>query len=215
MSASTPRDRDHALEEPSSWEADGPNSWRERELPPLVEQGLKAFLRDQPSLLRKHPYDWVAYSGDRRIGIARSREKLYERCLRQGLGRGEFVIRGVSPVMDGQGWEEFCEMAERLNSPEEELPRRAEGAASLRNPELPPLIEQGLVAFRRDLPELLPKHEGKYVAYSGDRRIGITRSQWELDQRCLRQGLLPHEYVVRGITPEGAGEIDPAEFLDI
>jgi hypothetical protein len=81
--------------------------------------------------------------------------------------------------------------------------------------EIPPLIERGLRAFLCDLPELLRKYEGQWVAYSGDRRLGISRSKSELTQQCLRRGLRRDEFVVRGIGPEGSDEIDPAEFLNI
>jgi hypothetical protein len=80
---------------------------------------------------------------------------------------------------------------------------------------VPPLIERGLEAFRRDLPELLKKHQGQWVAYSGDRRLGIGRSKIERYQRCFRQGLKRNEFVVEGIGPEPPDEIDPAEFIAI
>jgi hypothetical protein len=79
---------------------------------------------------------------------------------------------------------------------------------------IPPLIQQGQEAYRRDLPELLKKHKGKWVAYSGDRQLGIGRSKPELFQWCVRQGLGRDEFVVRGITPELPDELDLEEILE-
>jgi hypothetical protein len=40
---------------------------------------------------------WVAYHGERRVGFAKSKTELYQACLRQGLRRGEFVVRSIEP----------------------------------------------------------------------------------------------------------------------
>ena len=66
---------------------------------------------------------------------------------------------------------------------------------------VPPLIQRGQEAFRRDLPELMKKHEGKWVTYSGDRRIGITRTKSQAFHLGFKEGLTDHEFVARGITP--------------
>jgi hypothetical protein len=80
---------------------------------------------------------------------------------------------------------------------------------------VPPLIQSGLEAFRRDLPELIEKHQGEFVAYSGNRRLGIDRSQRKLVRLCLSQGLSTHEFVVPGIAPEIPDDLDWEEFRDI
>ena len=69
------------------------------------------------------------------------------------------------------------------------------------DPRVPPLFRRGEWAFRRDLPELLKKHKGKYVAYNGDRRIAIDRSERKLIDLCTRQGLIWYEYVVAAHRP--------------
>jgi hypothetical protein len=79
---------------------------------------------------------------------------------------------------------------------------------------VPPQIQGGLEAFRRDLPELLEQHKGQFVAYSGDRRLGINRSQRKLVRLCLSQGLSVHEFVVPGIAPEIPDDLDAEEFRD-
>jgi len=43
-----------------------------------------------------------------------------------------------------------------------------------------------MAAFYRNLPELLKKHYGKWVAYHGDEFMGLGRTQTELYQKCLR-----------------------------
>lgn len=65
----------------------------------------------------------------------------------------------------------------------------------------PPLIQGGLDAYHRDLPELLEKHQGRWAAYSGDRRLGITRTKDQAFQLGVREGLTGRQFVVVGIDP--------------
>jgi len=51
-------------------------------------------------------------------------------------------------------------------------------------------------AFYRNLPELLTKHPGKWAAYHGDDFVGVGRTETDLYQECLRQGLKDDEFVV-------------------
>src|SRR5262245_23470696 len=69
------------------------------------------------------------------------------------------------------------------------------------DPRVPPLYRRSEWAFQRDLPELLKKHKGKYVAYNGLRRIAIDRSERKLRDLCTKQRLIWYEYVVRLIDP--------------
>lgn len=43
-----------------------------------------------------------------------------------------------------------------------------------------PMIQKSIDAFRRDLPELLKTHPGKWVAYHCDERVGFGKTQTEL-----------------------------------
>lgn len=61
---------------------------------------------------------------------------------------------------------------------------------------VPPLIAQGRETFLRDLPQLLKTHYGWSAAYSGNRRLGLSRSAWKLYDECLRRGLKPSEVLV-------------------
>jgi len=216
MSSISPIDPSHPVEDDVRSQDDTGLSWVDRPVPPLIQRGQEAFRRDLPRLLEKHAGQWVAYSGDRQLGIARSKRELYQRCLRQGLGDEEFVVRGIEPEMvEGSEWEAFVAAVEALNPVEEDLGLDEDGASSWVDRPVPPLIQGGQEAFRRDLPDLLQKHAGQWVAYSGDRRIALGRSKIGLFQLCERQGLGSDEFVVRGIEPEMPDELDWEEFRDI
>ena len=79
-------------------------------------------------------------------------------------------------------------------------------APSLLDDPVPPMIQQSLSAYRRDLLELLSAHHRQWVAYHGDMRIGIARTQTELVEACLRRGLRRDEFLVCGIQPESDDE---------
>jgi hypothetical protein len=59
-----------------------------------------------------------------------------------------------------------------------------------------PLAAQALEAFYRDLPELLRKHPGRWVAYHGDERFAVGRTETALYQKCLGHGLKEDEFIV-------------------
>jgi hypothetical protein len=61
---------------------------------------------------------------------------------------------------------------------------------------------QALVAFRRDLAELLKDHAGLWVAYQGENRLGCAKSKWELHQQCLARGLKPSQFLICCVEPE-------------
>ena len=65
-----------------------------------------------------------------------------------------------------------------------------------------PVLAQSLAAFRRDLPELLKTARGKWVAHHGPQQVGIARTAATLYQRCFRQGLKDHQFLVSHISPE-------------
>jgi tRNA A-37 threonylcarbamoyl transferase component Bud32 len=68
--------------------------------------------------------------------------------------------------------------------------------------QVPAGVEQAQRAFRRDLPELLRKQPGLWVAYAGNRQLGFAPTKTELYQKCLAQGLDRSEFIVRCIEPE-------------
>ena len=65
-----------------------------------------------------------------------------------------------------------------------------------------PMLTRSLEAFRRDLPRLLETHHGKWVAYRGDERLGLGRTQTELYQQGFARGLKADEFLVCSIEPE-------------
>jgi hypothetical protein len=94
-------------------------------------------------------------------------------------------------------------------TPEEELRELEE----LLGEKFPPLIAQGRETFRRHLPELLKTHRGRWAAYSGDRRLGISRSDLDLYDQCFRSGLKRTEFVILRIDPDGFIDVPEFEIL--
>lgn len=63
------------------------------------------------------------------------------------------------------------------------------------------MIARSQAAFRAALGSLLPRFGGRWVAFNGERQIGVGRTQTKLHQRCLALGLRPDEFVVRYVGP--------------
>lgn len=55
-------------------------------------QALLAFQRDLPALWEERPGQWVAYLGERQIGIAAQKGELHHLCLQRGHRREEYVV---------------------------------------------------------------------------------------------------------------------------
>ena len=85
---------------------------------------------------------------------------------------------------------------------------------------VPEGIRRSQEAFFRDLPQLLldRKLRGRFVAYQGDERVKIARSEPEVIRECLRRGLRPDQYdvfVIRPQSPEPE-EVDyPSAWYDV
>jgi hypothetical protein len=58
----------------------------------LAARSMEAFYRDLRGLLQKHSGKWVAYHGEECFGVGRTETELYQKCLRQGLKEGEFIV---------------------------------------------------------------------------------------------------------------------------
>jgi hypothetical protein len=72
-----------------------------------------------------------------------------------------------------------------------------------RSPGYDPFVYgRGLVAFDRDLPELLKTHFRQWVIYHGDHRFGPAETFQELDSACREKRIPIGEQVVRMIEPE-------------
>ena len=61
----------------------------------LGQQALAAFRRDLPALMKEHRHKWVAYHGDRRVGIAKTNLELYQLCERQGIPFDDFIVTNI------------------------------------------------------------------------------------------------------------------------
>jgi hypothetical protein len=61
---------------------------------PQMLRSQQGFWRDLPELLRtrRNRGKWAAYHGDRRVGIAKTKTELCQRCLALGFERGTFYI---------------------------------------------------------------------------------------------------------------------------
>jgi hypothetical protein len=70
-----------------------------------------------------------------------------------------------------------------------------------------PAVVAAYEAFRRELPQLLQTHPGKWVAYSGARRLGLGDTKTDLYQMCLSRGLPRREFIVDRIVPRGEVEV--------
>jgi hypothetical protein len=80
--------------------------------------------------------------------------------------------------------------------------------------DIPPGIRRSQEAFWRDLPELLqiPKHRDNWVAYEGDKRIGIAHSKTELVREIIRRGIARDVYYIGIIQPQDLAPWEPEEI---
>jgi hypothetical protein len=85
-----------------------------------------------------------------------------------------------------------------------------------------PLLMKAMQSFWKDLPILLDgwRTRGKWVAYHGERRVGIARRMNHLIEECKRLGLDPNEAYYAVIRPEHnppwqPDEVEVMPLLDI
>ncbi len=69
-------------------------------------------------------------------------------------------------------------------------------------------VDQCLNAYRRDLPEMLVDHQGEWVAYHGDQRVGFGQSKTKLYQHCLDQGWSSSTFIVLRVFPDVERVVD-------
>jgi hypothetical protein len=69
------------------------------------------------------------------------------------------------------------------------------------------LAEQAWAAFERDLPLLLEKVRGQFVAYRGNRQLGTSPLPTRLYDECLRQGFAPEEFVIVQVEPTSGTDV--------
>src|SRR5690348_3993304 len=99
-----------------------------------------------------------------------------------------------------------------LNGTHEKRERDLALAKELLSRPVAGIIQAARSQFRVDFQELLAHRaefpSDKWVAYNGPRRIGFGSSQPELVKTCLDQGLKRAEFLVLGIDPAVAEEIE-------
>src|SRR5689334_11146177 len=76
--------------------------------------------------------------------------------------------------------------------------------ASALDLKVPEAIRRSQEAFFRDLPALLQdrKLRGKWVAYHGEERVKVGKSETEVIGECLRRGLKRDQYDIFVIRPQ-------------
>jgi hypothetical protein len=64
-----------------------------------VRQSQEAYWRELPDLLRSvaTAQQWVAYAGDKRIGVGATQAELVCECLRRGLSVDEIYVARIRP----------------------------------------------------------------------------------------------------------------------
>src|SRR6266481_2110407 len=60
---------------------------------------VPTFRQELSQLLQDYPGQWVAYQGDRRLGFAPTKTKLYQECLGRGLAPDEFEVFCIESEM--------------------------------------------------------------------------------------------------------------------
>lgn len=79
-----------------------PPALREEEFPylhPLKIQGVNAFIRERERHLAEGhvELEWIAYHGDRLIGIAKTYMPLYKKCAREKIPMDEVYLSTLHP----------------------------------------------------------------------------------------------------------------------
>jgi hypothetical protein len=70
------------------------------EVPPLIRKAVEKHLREWPELMKRYPNQWVAYRGEERLEIGKTKHGLYRKYLDRGLSRDELVVLGIRPPME-------------------------------------------------------------------------------------------------------------------
>jgi hypothetical protein len=74
--------------------------------------------------------------------------------------------------------------------------------------DVPAKIRRAIEKHRKDLAELMKRHEYQWAAYCGDERLEIGYSKRSLYRKYLDRGMKLDELVVLGIGPQIPDEID-------
>lgn len=83
------------------------------------------------------------------------------------------------------------------------------------SPPVSPMLIRSTDAFYRELPELLKKHYGKWVAYHGDQCVGVGRTKTELYFKCVRAGIPEDEFEIRFVDSMALHDHDEINIPDV
>ncbi|HKI21747.1 MAG TPA: hypothetical protein VKA15_27900 [Isosphaeraceae bacterium] len=67
------------------------------EVNPKIREAVAKHRIEWEELMKKHPYQWAAYHGDKRLEIGKSKEALYHKYLDRGIRLEELVVLGIGP----------------------------------------------------------------------------------------------------------------------
>lgn len=62
-----------------------------------MEAASKAYLKALPSLLNAHPYEWVAFSGEENLGVAKDKPTLYKQISDRHIPLHDVLIERIQP----------------------------------------------------------------------------------------------------------------------
>jgi hypothetical protein len=147
--------------------------------PALGERALQAHREYVAAYLPDRYGPWVGYHGHSLFGFAWTAAELETEARRRMMPVGEYAICRIVP--------EPPEAPGCLNDEDSPvLPRLdAHGESTLR-------------AYWREQEELI-EHEGRWVAYHGERRVGIADSKSALLDACADEALAMDEVLIRKI----------------
>jgi len=130
-------------------------------------------------------------------------------------------LAGPSPIraIDPETKQEYILVPVELY--DQGYPLMADSAPTTPDPHVPPGIRRSEEAFLRDLPQMMinKKHQGWWVAYQEDQRIGIDRDPQKLLEKIHDLGIQEDGYylgVIRlhEMEPEEVEPRHPHQFED-
>jgi hypothetical protein len=67
------------------------------EVNPKIREAVAKHRNEWEELMKKYPYQWAAYHGDKRLEIGKSKYALCRKYLDRGFKHGELVVLGIGP----------------------------------------------------------------------------------------------------------------------
>jgi hypothetical protein len=67
------------------------------EVNPMIRAAVAKHRLEWEELMKKHPYRWAAYHGDKRLEIGKAKHTLYHKYIDRGINPEELVVLGIGP----------------------------------------------------------------------------------------------------------------------